>query len=185
MKNYYEQFGKKNLKLNLINKFIYLNSKKLPNLTKINLTFINKTSDLKILATNTLGLEVIAAQKSAIILSKKGNAHLKIRKNQPIGAKVLLQKTNKNNFVSKVISDIFSNYNKLEDFCNFNCTKNTMSFENKNNLIFKEIENNFNIFQKLSSLKITYITNSKSLKENMFILNFYKIPLKTLNFTQI
>lgn len=177
MKNHYEQFAKKNLKLNLINKFIYLNSKKLPNLTKINLSLVNKTSDLKILATNALGLEAITAQKNELILSKKGNAHLKIRKNQPLGAKVLLQKTNKNNFACKVVSDIFSNYNKSEDFYNIKCTVNTMSFINNNNLVFKEIENNFNIFQKLSSLKITYVTTTKTLKENMFVLRFYKIPL--------
>ena len=177
MKNCFYIFNNKNVKFYLINKFLYKNTKELPNLKKIDLTFNSTKTELKTAAVYFLALEAITAQKSFMLSSKTTNAYLKTRKGQPLGAKISLRKNQKNIFAQKLILDVFSktkNFKKLH-IKKFN--NNALSFRNLNNFDFLELENHFNIFQKLNCLNITYNTSAKHKTETAFILKFYKVPL--------
>ena len=97
-----EYFNIKTLKFDLINKFHYTNLKKLPKLQKMILSFSCKTTELKILATHLLALELITNQKGILTVSKRPNLLLKIRKGNPTGCKLTLKKTFILNFFPKV-----------------------------------------------------------------------------------
>jgi large subunit ribosomal protein L5 len=90
--NYFENFKKKNLKYDIINKFNIKNTKKIPKLNKITLNIGCKSSDIKIVSASTLSLEIITNQNCFLTLSKKPNLLLKIRKNNPSGCKLTLKK---------------------------------------------------------------------------------------------
>lgn len=177
MKNCFLHFTNKNLKFNLINKFVYKNTKKLPQLKNIHLNFSNtkkNSTNFKQLIMHALALESIAAQRSTWNISKKTNASLKIRKKAPVGTKVTLTNKNKHDVALKLLINVFLK-NKTKFTKSF--LKNAISLRNVNNFNFVEIENNFNLFQNLSPLNITYVTNADSQKENIFILKFYKVPV--------
>lgn len=177
MKHYFEQTEKKNLKLNLINKFIYATSKNLPKLDKITVYSKKPNVDYKFLVSAALALKIITNQKCTFILSKKPNAFLKLRKGQPVGAKLTLRRKNKNNFATKILFDIFLDSKNVTNFNNLNCSSNSLTLLNSNIFVFKELENHFNTFQKVQSFHIMYTTNSVTKKENCFVLKFYKVPV--------
>jgi ribosomal protein L5 len=75
--NYFENFKKKNLKYDIINKFNIKNTKQIPKLNKITLNIGCKSSDIKIVSASTLSLEIITNQHCFLTLSKKPNLRLK------------------------------------------------------------------------------------------------------------
>ena len=94
--NSIENFYSKRLKYDLINKFFYTNLQKLPKIRKIVLTFVCKKTNLKLLANNTLALELITNQRGFLKL-KKGNVS---------GCALTLTKKSKLNFMSLIITEI-------------------------------------------------------------------------------
>lgn len=177
MKNCFYIFNNKNVKFYLINKFLYKNTKELPHLKKIDLTFNSTKTELKTAATCSLALEAITAQKSFVLSSKTTNAYLKTRKGQPLGAKISLRKKQKSIFAQKLIIDVFSKTKNIKKSYIKNFNNNGLSFRSLNNFDFLELENHFSIFQRLHSLNVTYNTNAKHKTETAFILKFYKVPL--------
>lgn len=89
-----KNFCSKILKYDLINKFKYNKTNKLPKLKKLVLNFGSQKSDLKQLAAGLLAFELIANQKGVLTTTKKSNILFKIRKGDPIGCKVTLQSQN-------------------------------------------------------------------------------------------
>ena len=90
--NFLKKFYYKTLKYDLVNKFLYENTKIIPQIEKIILNFGCKTSDLKTLSTSTLALELITSQKGNLTRTRHNNILLKIRKGHPVGCKVTLRK---------------------------------------------------------------------------------------------
>ncbi len=64
--NFLTYFCKKTLNYELLNKFNYKNTKKLPKIKKIVLNFGCKTTDIKHLAASLLALELITCQKGKL-----------------------------------------------------------------------------------------------------------------------
>jgi large subunit ribosomal protein L5 len=177
--NFLQHFDLKNLKYNFLNKFTYKKSNELPKLKKIILNIGCKNLDLKELATSLLVLELITSQKGKITTTKYSNILLKIRKGNPTGCKVILRKTNMFNFLAKILIEVF---HKQKKFAGFNITKNlkkkTFSYKLKNVLTFNELENHYYLFNNLSPLDITFVTNVSKKQELIFILKSLKFPLK-------
>jgi large subunit ribosomal protein L5 len=177
--NFLQHFDLKNLKYNFLNKFTYKKSNELPKLKKIILNIGCKNLDLKELATSLLVLELITSQKGKITTTKYSNILLKIRKGNPTGCKVILRKTNMFNFLAKILIEVF---HKQKKFAGFNITKNlkkkTFSYKLKNVLTFNELENHYYLFNNLSPLDITFVTNVNKKQELIFILKSLKFPLK-------
>ena len=177
MKHYFEQLAKRNLKLNLINKFTYLNSKKLPDLKKIVIFTKNKTVNYTYLISASFALKILTSQKSNFILSKKSNIFAKLKKMQPIGVKVTLRNKNKNDFATKILFDMFLETEKTESSYKIGSIGiNFITLQNSNIFIFEELENHFDALRKIKNFQITYVTNACNKKENCFVLRFYKIP---------
>jgi large subunit ribosomal protein L5 len=175
--NYFKKYYDKNLKYNLINKFFYKNITELPFLKKVIVNFNCKTSEIKLLSSSILALEIITLQKGSLTKSKKSNIFLKLRKGQPIGCKLELSKNNRFNFLSKLVFEILPKFKKFSHFKYKTVNnKNTFTFKTQDILNFPELETNYNIFNKLKNLNITFVGNTKTSKEMMWLLKSFKIP---------
>merc|ERR1712032_761333 len=75
LKHYYNHI----IKFDLINKFNYKTIKFFPNIKKIVLMFRCNTSNIKILISTFLAVEVILAQKTKVTISKNSNLLIKIK----------------------------------------------------------------------------------------------------------
>ena len=101
-----EHFNKKTFKYDLINKFLYKNTKKLPKIKKIILNFSCQSTKLKNLASSLLALELITTKKGLLTTSKKANILLKLRKGNPVGCKIVLTSKNYYNFLARFLNEI-------------------------------------------------------------------------------
>lgn len=170
------------LKYELVNKFCYNSLKELPKLEKIILNFsFNHKSDIKIVAANILALELISVQRGKLVKIKKPNVLLKIKKGSVTGCKVTLRKKNMLLFLEKILIEIFPKLKKLEVlrfFFNNKIQTNHLFFKFPSNFKFNEIEKHNHLFNDLSNLKITFIANSKTKSELLYILTSFKLPLE-------
>jgi large subunit ribosomal protein L5 len=175
LKNYYQSV----IQYDLINKFQYKNLQNLPKLEKIVLHFSYKNPNIKILASSLLSLELITTKRGTLTTTKKSHILLKLRKGNPIGCKVILKKTLMYRFFTKLLVDIFP---QMKEFKKFDLRSPllqppTFSYQLKNVFIFLELEQNYNLFSNLSNLNITIVTNTKTQKELLFLLNSFKLSV--------
>lgn len=177
--HFLEKFYIKTLKYDLINKFIYKNINQLPKLQKIILNFGSKKSDIKQLASSLLAFELIANQKGILTTTKKSNILLKIRKGNPTGCKLTLQKYNLFNFFGKTVIEIFP---KLKNFTGFSINqklkKNAFSYELHETFSFSELENHYYYFSNLPKLDITIVTTARNKTELIFLLKSLQFSIK-------
>ena len=68
------------IKYDVINKFYYKKYKQIPKIIKIVLSFNCKNLNIKQLLNSLIALELISAKKGFILVSKKSNILLKIKK---------------------------------------------------------------------------------------------------------
>ena len=177
--HYLHYFYQKPFKFDLINKFYYTNIKNLPKLKRVILNTSCKTTDLKILATHLLALELIANQKGILTISKRPNLLLKIRKGNPVGCKLMLKKSLIFNFFSKNVQEVFPN---IKNFTGIimqpKVEKKDFSFIVKDTLVFSQLSENYSLFSKLSNITICFITSVNTKKEMVFMLKSLKLPVK-------
>lgn len=174
-----ENYQIKTLKYELINKFIYNNTKKIPKLKKVVLNFNCQTTDIKNLATSLLTLEILTSQKGKLDYSKKANISLKIRKGNPVGCSITLKKKSMFQFLNKIQIEALP---KLKNFEGFEIKKksnyNTFVYSLDDIFIFKGLDKNYYLFNNLTALNITFVTNSKTNKELFYILESLQLPQK-------
>lgn len=183
--NILENYYKKVIKYDLINKFFYTQIDEIPRLKKIILNFGCKDFEIKSVASALLALELITAKKGSVVRSKRTNLLLKIRKGNPVGCVVVLRNENMYKFLLKLISEVFPN---LKDFKGLTVSKKlgatSLSFTLKDLINFKELEKQFYLFIKLPPLNVTFVTNAKSRKELLYLLYSFKLPLLSI-FSQL
>lgn len=176
--NILENYYKKVIRYDLTNKFFYNNIEEVPRLKKIILNFGCKSFEIKNLAASLLSLELITIQEGTLTRSKRANILLKIRKGNPVGCTVVLKRHKMYNFLFKLLTDVFPN---LRDFKGISVSKKlsntSLSFTLKDLINFKELEKQFYLFSNLPPLNITFVTNTKTKKELLYLLNAFKLPL--------
>jgi len=175
LKNYYQSI----IQHDLINKFHYKNLQNLPRLQKIVLNFGYKNSNLKNLASALLFLELITTKRGSVTTASSPHILLKIKKGSPVGCKVILKKILMYSFFTRLLIEIFPHVKEFKNFSFQKTTQqsNTFAYQLKNTFIFLELERNYNLFNNLSNLDITIITNTKTQKELLFLLNSCKLPI--------
>jgi len=169
----------KTLKYDLTNKFFYKNTKEIPKVKKIILNFSCKTDDIKQLSASMLFLEIITSKKGKLTISKKSNIILKIKKGNPTGCKIILQKKQLFNFLEKIFIFIFPN---LKSFSGIKLNKNfnskALTFKLLNIFNYNEFKDHYYLFNNLQNLNFIILTTSKSKKELIFILKSIQFPIK-------
>lgn len=166
-----ESFQFKNLKYNLINKFFYKDLK-LPKVEKVVLTFKGSSSSLKKLAIFLLALEFINPKPKSfsIIVAKKPNLNLKIKKGNPIGCKVILSKKLVLLFLNKIIFQMVSLKKK-----SVKLNANVYSFVIKSQK-FRIIRTFYSLFNVLEDkLNLNLIFSNSCTNEILFLLKKKKL----------
>lgn len=174
--NFIKHFYNKNMKYDLLNKFYYINTKKLPKIKKIVITLNCKTTKMASLAFSSLALELVTSQKSQFIISKKANLLLKIRKGNPIGCKVTLKKNKMFKFLENTCCNIIPQLkvlNKMSIESKIN--KNYFKYNIANLFIFNELEKNYYLFNEIGNLNITIVTDSTKIKETKFLFHSFQL----------
>lgn len=173
LENYYKQV----IKHDLINKFFYNQLKDIPELKKIILNFGCKSFEIKNIAAALLSLELVTTKEATVTKSKRANILLKIRKGYPVGCVVILTKSKMYQFFLKLLTEVFPN---LKDFKGIKVSKNLKNKSFSMTLLdlinFKELEKQFYLFTNLPPLNIILVTNTKSRKELIYLLNSFKMP---------
>jgi large subunit ribosomal protein L5 len=176
--NILENYYKRVIRHDLLNKFFYNHIEDIPQLKKIILNFGCKSFEIKNLAASLLSLELITVQPGVLTKSKKANILLKIRKGNPVGCTVVLRRNKMYHFLFKLLIDVFPN---LRDFKGITVAKKlsntSFSFTLKDLISFKELEKQFYLFSNLPPLNITFVTNTKTRRELLYLLNAFKLPL--------
>jgi large subunit ribosomal protein L5 len=174
--NILENYYRKVVRRDLINKFSYTHLDEIPQLKKIILNFGCKNSDIRGIAAALLSLELITVRPGSLVKSKRSNVLLKIRKGNPVGCVVVLKKTKMYYFLFKLLSEVFPN---LKSFTGVGVSKRlekaSFSFTLKDLINFKELEKQFYLFINLPPLNITLVTNTKTKEELVYLLRSLKL----------
>ena len=175
LEKYYNQV----IRLDLINKYNYRSSKDVPKLEKIILNFGCKNSELFDISSALLFLELISQKQGSVTKAKRSNVLLKIRKGNIVGCTVVLTKTKMYNFLFKLLVSVFPNFRNFDGIriVKKKLSKGAFSFTIKDFVCFKELEKQFYLFPKLPPLNLTFLTNTKTEKESLYLLQSFKIPL--------
>jgi large subunit ribosomal protein L5 len=175
--NLLENYYKKVIRYDLINKFFYHNLSDIPELKKIILNFGCKSFVIKDIAASLVALELITTKQGTITKARRPNVLLKVRKGHPVGCIVVLTKTKMYDFFLKLLAQVFQN---LKDFKGIKVSKKlkdkSFSLTLMDLINFEELEQQFYLFTNLPPLNIILITNAKSKKELVYLLNSFKTP---------
>jgi len=171
---YFGYFAKKTIKHDLVNKFVYSKGAALPELKKIILNYGCKNTEMKLLSSSLLALELITSQKGILTSTKEANISLKIRKGNPTGCKVTLRKARMYKFFSKIACEIIP---RLKVIKKLEAEKSAFSYELHDAFSFSELEKHYSLFNSLPNLTVTLVTNCKTKKEFAFILKSLKFSL--------
>jgi large subunit ribosomal protein L5 len=170
-----KHFDKKKLKYNLLNKFFYNDTKKLPEIKKIILNFGCKNTKLKNLSSSILALELITLKKGVLTKTKHSNILLKIRKGNPVGCKVILKNEIMYNFLERFINEILPKMDEFKTNSKDKKIKNSYYYRINDTFTFSELEKNYYLFNELNYLDINIIVNSTLKKDMKFLLSSFKL----------
>jgi ribosomal protein L5 len=175
--HFLENYYKKIIKKDLLNKFKYSNTNEFAKFKKIILHLGLKHNNIRKIAINKLTLELLTKRKSNLTFSKKPNLFLKIQKGHPVGCKIILTKKTMYMFIERLLTEIFP---KIKSFQNLKIKiqNNNFSFKiNCNNIKIKELEEQYPLFTNLPYLSIHIETNTKTKKELLFLIKSFKFPI--------
>lgn len=158
--------------------FNYSSVMQVPRLEKI---VINEglgaaTQDKKIIETAINELTAITGQKAVATLSKKDISNFKVRKKNPIGARVTLRRDKMYEFLERLIRvalprirDFKGIEGKLDGRGNY-----TLGVTEQ--IIFPEI--NIDSISKIMGMNITFVTSAKTDEEGYALLKHFGLPFK-------
>ena len=134
------------------------------------------TQDKKIIETASNELTGISGQKAVATLSKKDISNFKVRKKNPIGARVTLRRERMYEFLERLIRvalprirDFKGIESKLDGRGNY-----TLGITEQ--IIFPEI--NIDSISKMMGMNITFVTSAKTDEEGYALLKQFGLPFK-------
>lgn len=134
------------------------------------------TQDKKIIETAINELTAITGQKAVATLSKKDISNFKVRKKNPIGARVTLRRDKMYEFLERLIRialprirDFKGIEGKLDGRGNY-----TLGITEQ--IIFPEI--NIDNISKMMGMNITFVTSAKTDEEGYALLKQFGLPFK-------
>lgn len=161
----------------MMEKFGFKNVLRVPRLTKIviNMGVGEGTQDAKLVEEAAKELSVIAGQMPMITKAKKSIANFKVRKGQPIGAKVTLRGQRMYEFLDRFISIAVP---RTKDFRGFpiNSIDNhgNYSFGIGDHTIFSELD--LDKIKRVQGMDITIVTTTINAEETKELLRLFGFP---------
>jgi len=160
----------------LINKYSYKNTEKIPKITQMTLNFnCSRNPDLKNLAKTNLALKLLTKSNCILTKAKKDSPVLGVKKNAPLGNRVTLKKSELKSFLSYLQVEVIPKMKSSEKdplTPQFVEEKTfSMVITQENLFCFEELEQNSLVFKNLPTLNITFVLSKKiDMSEKMFIL---------------
>mgnify|MGYP006153793827 CR=1 FL=1 len=170
---FYKEYSTKIVNYDLLNKFEFKNLSSLPRLSNVVLKFDFKTYDYKLLIKCLSLLELLSSKKGVVIVSKKSNIFLKLKKGLPVGCKVILRNNKSLKFLISFINNqklIDNNYKT-----SFNNKESSTNLILSNVLNLPQLQNNYHFFKNIGNLDVKLVTTAKNHKELIYLLNSYKL----------
>ncbi len=158
--------------------FNYTTVMQVPRLEKI---VINQglgaaTQDKKIIETAINELTAITGQKAVATLSKKDISNFKVRKKNPIGARVTLRRERMYEFLERLIRVALP---RIRDFKGIEGKlggRGNYALGITEQIIFPEI--NIDSISKMMGMNITFVTSAKTDEEGYALLKHFGLPFK-------
>tara|TARA_B100000767_G_C19604445_1_gene467098 strand:+ start:299 stop:838 length:540 start_codon:yes stop_codon:yes gene_type:complete len=172
MSFFYKEYSTKIINYDLLNKFEFKNLSNLPRLSEVVLKFDFKTYDYKLLIKCLSMLELLSGKKSIVIVSKKSNIFLKLKKGLPVGCKVTLRNNKSLKFLISFINNQKLIDNKYKT--SFNNKESSINLIISNVLNLPQLQNNYSFFKNAVNLNVKLVTTAKNHKELIYLLNSYK-----------
>lgn len=164
------------IKQDCINKFNVNHSKNLPHLKKIILSFRCKNFSIQKFAIAALALELISLKKGTITPARKSNVLLGVQKGHPAGCKVVLKKNKRYLFLTRIYTDIISEFkNYSGKVQNGTCASNLFFQVPGSDLVLKEFEKHYPLFSDIRKLDLTIQANVKNTKKLLFLAKSVKL----------
>ena len=163
-----KSYSKKIVSYDLLNKFNYNSLNELPQLFNIILKFDFKKYDYKLLIKCLFILELLSKSSPSVIISKKSELSLKIKKGFPVGCQVNLYRE-----FSSILNTIIT-IQKLM-FYKFKVNKNYIDINITNILNLPQLQNNYHFFKNTKNLSIRILITSNSREEILYLMNSYKM----------
>lgn len=166
-------------KEDLLTRYQYKNTYEIPELDKITISLSLKQSkfDRKQLPKLLLASTLITGQKAKTILTKRGDASLGIRKNDPVGTKVTLrgkEALNILDFINTLVLPRVKNFEGLAEK-NINVPK-SFNFQINNAFAFPQLEMAYEHFNDLGPINISIVSKNTNEKDIGTFLRNLSIP---------
>ena len=139
-------------------------------------------NDKKSILYISASLELITGQKSQFTYARKSIANFKIRKNQLLGCKVVLQNNQMYQFLDKLSKIVFP---RIRDYSNKiiveKNSKNTklsvhnLSFRNLMN--FPELEHHYELVDNFKGMNCTFVLSNTKTNNPALLLSGFQIPV--------
>ena len=160
--------------------FGYKNVMQVPKLEKI---VINQgigagVSDKRLVENAVKQLSTIAGQKAVTCFSKKDVSTFKLRKNMPIGAKVILRGEGMYEFFERLVAVALP---RVRDFRGVNFkfdSRGNFTLGIKDHIIFPEID--IDKVDKMLGMDITFVTSAITDEEGYALLKEFGVPFKNI-----
>ena len=166
------------VKHDFIHKYAVHDLSHLPKITKVILRFdLKHASVTPNLISSILALVRLSNQNPKLsAIKSQSTVNFKTKSGSIVGCSVTLRKNNMWNFLTDFIFLIHPQSKKLEDVIVE--SSNYASLNSLNTFSFSMIEDNYNIFRKLPDLKVSFITNTNSLRHSEFLIKSFKLNVK-------
>lgn len=168
----------------LSKKFAYKSSMQVPRLTKIciNQGIGAATGDKKLIETAIQEMTTISGQKAVATYSKKDISNFKLRKGNPIGAKVTLRADQMYEFLDRLIAVALP---RIRDFKGISEKgfdgRGNYTFGVTEQIIFPEID--IDKINKITGMDITFVTTAPNDTEAYELLKEFGLPFKNIKTT--
>lgn len=158
--------------------FNYTTVMQVPRLEKIviNQGLGEATQDKKIIETAINELTAITGQKAVATLSRKDISNFKVRKKNPIGARVTLRRDRMYEFLERLVRVALP---RIRDFKGIESRldgRGNYTLGITEQIIFPEI--NIDAISKLRGMNITFVTTARTDEEGYALLREFGLPFK-------
>ena len=161
---------------------VYLckNVNQIPCIKKVSLTCVSDNwSSIKNVLMTLSALQLIVNRKAKLITSKVSIALMKIRKGQPLGAKVFITSGASLQFLHFFIFNLMPRLD-LTQLISYSKESKDFKLFLRSSSIFSVLQPFFNFFQFLPSIQIVFTLKRPSDAKKIFFWRFLKLPVSYL-----
>jgi len=176
----YNRFYTQIIKSEVGSVYLCKNVNQIPCIKKVSLTCVSsKWSNIKNVLMTLSALQLIVNRKAKLITSRVSIALMKIRKGQPLGAKVFVTGGTGLQFLNFLIFNLMPRLD-LTQLIFYNKENKDFKLFIRSSSIFSVLQPFFNFFQFLPSIQVVFTLKRSSDFKKLFFWRFLKLPVSYL-----